>query len=176
MYDDNIQKTRKHRRTVTLLVSNEPGMLSRISGLFMRRNFNIDTLTVAASTTQEVSRMTISFLGDDKSSEQLTKQLHKIVNIIKVNDLPEQQSIIRDLALIKVHTKNLEHQNKVMAYCQAHKANIVNVNREDMVIEVAGSPAKIDSFLELVRPFGIKEIARTGSTGMSRGSTSFEKA
>ncbi len=176
MYGDNIQKTKKHRHTIALLVSNEPGMLARIAGLFTRRNFNIDTLTVGVSTTPEVSRMTISFFGDDRAYEQLMKQLNKMVNITKVSDLPEKGSIIRDLVLVKVHTKNIDHHNQVMAYCNAHKAKVLNVSREDILAEVVGSPDKIDAFLELMRPFGIKEIARTGITGMSRGSTNFEKA
>ena len=175
MYDDNITHYRKHQHTITLIVSNEPGMLARVAGLFMRRNFNIEALTVAQSTKPEISRMTISFKGDDKVYEQLAKQLNKVVTIVKVSDLPPDISIIRELALIKIHTKGPEEQKQLMAYCQAHEAKVAHVNRDDMTVEIVGSPHKIDSFLELVKPMGIKELARTGATGLFRGNTGFEK-
>ena len=126
MYDDNITHYRKHQHTITLIVSNEPGMLARVAGLFMRRNFNIEALTVAQSTKPEISRMTISFKGDDKVYEQLAKQLNKEVNIVKVSDLPPDISIIRELALIKIHTKGPEEQKQLMAYCQAHEAKVAH--------------------------------------------------
>lgn len=174
MYGDNLQKIKGHRRIVAIMVANEPGMLARISGLFMRRNFNIDGLTVGTSTNPDVSRMTISFFGDDRASEQLEKQLHKIVNVIKVNDLPAH-SIIREVALIKVNTKSKKEQDEIMEYCKAHDGKIANAEHDDMIIEVVGEPEKVDSFIRLMKHYGVKEIARTGSTGMSRGSIGFEK-
>jgi len=175
MFDDAIRKLKGRHHTLAILVYDEPGVLARVSSLFMKRNFNINTLTVGPSSQQGVSRITISFFGDEKIFEQLVKQLYKLIDVIKVSNLPDKISIIRELALIKIHTKNLQAQNQIKMYCHSYKARIVNIAKDDVVVELIGKPDKVDSFLELVKPMGIREISRTGITAMSRSNINFEK-
>ena len=137
--------------------------------MFMKRNFNIDNLTVGPSTMENVSRMTITFQGDDKMYEQMSKQLNKLIDVIKVSDLPEVSSVIRDLALIKVKAKSINEQNQIMNYCHAYRAKIVNISPDEMIVEIVGRPSKIDAFILLVKKLGIVEISRTGITAMARG-------
>ncbi len=176
MYDDRKTVLHPHHHTLSLLVYDEPGVLSRIANMFMKRNFNINTLTVGPSTREGVSRMTITFIGDNRIYEQMVKQLNKLIDVIKVSDLPKNNSIIRELALIKVKAKTTAVQNQVMNYCQAYRARVVNMSQDNIVVEVVGKPEKIDSFIQLVKNIGIAEISRTGITAMSRSYTDFEKA
>ncbi len=173
MYDDAKKTLDPHYHTVALLVHDEPGVLARIANLFLKRNFNISTITVGSSTIPDVSRITISFQGDDKIYEQIVKQLNKLIDVIKVSDLPKETSIFRDLALIKIRTDDVEVQNKVMNYCNAYRARIVNITPEEVIVEMVGKPDKIDAFLQLVKN-NLKEIARTGITAMSRSTINFE--
>lgn len=171
MYDPREKKLHPHKHTLAILVHDEPGVLARIANMFMRRNFNIDNLTVGQSGVEGVSRMTITFRGDDKMYEQMTKQLNKLIDVIKVSDLPESSSVIRDLALIKVKAKNVNEQNQIMNYCHAFRARVVNISQDEMIIEIVGRPQKIDALVQLVKRLGIVEISRTGITAMARGTT-----
>lgn len=119
MYSDRIAELNPHPHTIALLVNDEPGVFSRVSNLFMKRNFNINTITVGSSVRQGISKITITFFGDDRVYEQLVKQLSKLIDVVKTIDLPEQESVIRDLALLKVRTKKVEDQNQLMNYCKA---------------------------------------------------------
>ena len=175
MYDDRRKTLHPHHHTVAMLVYDEPGVLSRIANMFMKRNFNINTLTVGPSTKKGISRMTITFYGDDKIYEQMVKQLNKLIDVVKVSDLPVDNSIIRELALIKIKTKTIDMQNQIMSYCQAYRANVVNMTQDNIVVEVVGKTDKIDSFIQLVSGVGISEVSRTGVTAMSRGHIDFEK-
>ncbi|MFH1591619.1 MAG: acetolactate synthase small subunit [archaeon] len=174
MYSDRIVKTRPKDHTLAILVYDEPGVFMRISNLFLKRNFNITTLTVSPSATAGLSRFTITFRGDDNTYEQMVKQLNKLVDVIKTSDMESKSSIVRDLCLIKVKTKDLHAQNQVMNYCQSYHGKVVDITQEEVVVELVGKPDKIDAFLELVRPLGIKEIARTGVTALTRGNKSVE--
>lgn len=174
MYDDAKKILNPHYHTVAMLVHDEPGVLARIANLFMKRNFNINTITVSTSTIPDVSRITISFMGDDKIYEQIVKQLNKLIDVIKVSDLAKESSIFRDLALVKIRTDSLEDQNKMMNYCQAYRAKIVNITPDEVIVEMVGKPEKINAFLQLVQ-HNVKEIARTGITAMSRSSANFEE-
>ena len=168
MYDTKTHKLHPHNHTVALLVYDEPGVLSRIANMFMKRNFNINTITVGPSSKENISRITISFKGDDSVYEQMVKQLNKLIDVVKVSDLPPATSVIRELALIKIKVKDIHDQNRVMNYCQTYRANIIHITNNEIITEVVGKPEKIDAFLKLVKG-QIKEVARTGITAMARG-------
>lgn len=169
MYADKVYPKHIHRHILSILVHDEPGVLTRISSLFFKRNFNINTLTVGPSATKGISRITISFFGDDRVYEQLVKQLNKLIDVLKVSDLLPHDSVIRDLCLIRIKTKDVRDQNQVMNYCHAYRARIVDISPEEVIVEMLGKPEKIDAFLEIVKPMGVKELARTGVTAMARG-------
>jgi acetolactate synthase-1/3 small subunit len=153
------------------LVEDEPGVMQRISGMFTRRHFNIDTISVGHTEKTGISRMTITFLGDDKKAEQIIKQLNKIIEVIKVTRM-EDVSIQRELALVKLNTPDENSRREVVQYANIFRAKIVDVSKDSMIVEVTGNGNKVDAFVKLVNPFGIKELAITGVTAMSRGSNS----
>lgn len=155
------------RHTVSVLVQNEFGVLSRISGLFSGRGFNIESLTVAETLEPSVSRMTIVTRGDDKVLEQITKQLNKLVSVIKVHDFTGEEHIERDLALIKVSSKS-DNRAEILSIVDIFRAKVVDVSPRNYTIEITGDAEKIGAITELLRPFGIKEIVRTGSVAMAR--------
>ncbi len=155
------------RHTVSVLVQNEFGVLSRISGLFSGRGFNIESLTVAETLDPCVSRMTIVTRGDDKVLEQITKQLNKLVSVIKVHDFTGEEHIERDLALIKVSSKS-ENRAEILSIVDIFRAKVVDVSPRSYTIEITGDTEKIGAITALLRPFGIKEIVRTGSVAMAR--------
>ena len=175
MFGDNIKRLDPHKHNVALLVNDEPGVFARISNLFMKRNFNIDTITVGASNMKGMSRITLSFIGDDIQYEQLVKQLNKLIDVVKTTDLPESRAVIRELALIKVNTKSEKEQTQIMNFSNAFRANVVNVGPKEMIVQITGKTTKVDSFIELVKPMGIVEVARTGVTAMARSNNNFEK-
>src|SRR3989344_5043438 len=174
MYSDNLRKQKIEHHTIAILVHDEPGVLTRISSLFMKRNFNINTLTVGHSANEGVSRMTISFLGDDRVYEQLVKQLSKLIDVIKIIGLPDKKSIIRELALVKIHTKNANEQKQVMSFCSAYRCKVISMTSKIIVVEIVGKPDKVESFIKLARTVGVKEVSRTGVTAMSRGHEEFK--
>lgn len=168
MYGNKNVNSESHCHTLGILVNDEPGVLTRISGMFMKRNFNIKTITVGASNLKGISKITVSFYGNDEVYEQLVKQLNKLIDVIKTTDLSGSTSVVRELALIKISVKNVQEQNQIMNYCRIHKARVVNVTQEDMIIEIVGKSDKIDTFYKLASTFGIKDISRTGVTAISR--------
>ncbi|MBI5388789.1 acetolactate synthase small subunit [Candidatus Woesearchaeota archaeon] len=170
MYADKRTPLDPHHHVVVLHVYDEPGVLTRITGLFNKRNFNIDTITVGKSAKEGISRITISFFGDDNVYEQLTKQLNKLIDVIKINDLSSDAAVIRELALITIATKKVQHQEQLKTYLEAYRAKPVSITRDDTVVEIVGTPDKVDAFIDLVRQFGVKEVARTGVTGIGRSS------
>lgn len=175
MYTDKRTTLHPHFHTVAILVYDEPGVLARIANLFMKKNFNIDTITVGSSSKEGISRITICFFGDDNAYEQTVKQLYKLIDVIKVSDLPAFDSVLREVALIKIKSDSVNLQNQIMNYCHSYRARIVNINPNEVIVEVIGKPEKINSFIQLVKTIGIKEIARTGTTGMYRGNNNFEE-
>ncbi|MFC1821118.1 acetolactate synthase small subunit [Thermodesulfobacteriota bacterium] len=155
------------RNILSLLVDNEPGVLSRIAGLFSGRGFNIESLSVAATTDPLVSRMTIVTTGDKTIVEQIKKQLNKLINVIKVNDFTDIPFVQREVALIKVRAKP-EHRAEILRMVDIFLSRVVDVGNEYYTVEVTGDEEKINAFLNLIRPMGIKEISRTGAIALAR--------
>jgi len=155
------------RHTISVLVVNEFGVLSRISGLFSGRGFNIESLSVAETLDPHVSRMTIVTSGDEKVLEQITKQLNKLVNVIKVYDFTDEEHIERELVLIKVAV-NAEARAEILSIVDIFRARVVDVSPRSYTIEMTGDEEKIGAIVELLRPFGIREIVRTGRIAMAR--------
>ncbi len=155
------------QHTISVLVENHFGVLARVAGLFSARGFNIDSLAVGETQDPEVSRMTVVANGDDRVVEQIMKQLNKLVDVIRVEDLTAQDLIARELVLIKIGA-NASTRNDIMHVVNTFRAKIVDVGPESMTIEVTGSEGKIDAMLELLRPFDLKEVVRTGQIAMAR--------
>jgi len=155
------------RHTISVLVTNEFGVLSRISGLFSGRGFNIESLSVAETLDPLVSRMTIVTSGDDKVMEQITKQLNKLINVIKVYDFTTEEHIERELALVKVAV-SAEARAEILSIIEIFRARVVDVSPRSYTVEITGDEEKIVAMTELLRPFGIREIVRTGRIAMAR--------
>lgn len=151
------------------LVEHKPGVLYRVSNMFRRRNFNIESITVGACEDGDTARMTITVQGDEATVEQVVKQLQKLIDVIRVSILEPGKSVIRELALVKVYTADSKAKSDVVNYASIFRGRIVDVSKDSMIIEVTGSPSKIDAFIELLKAYGIKELARTGVVAMSRG-------
>ncbi len=152
------------------LVEDKPGVMQRISGLFRRRNFNIDSITVGRSEKEGISRMTLVVKGDEKIVEQVVKQLNKLIEVVKVSRVDEKESVVRELALIKVSTKTDKERAEIVQFTNIFRGGIVDVSRDSLIVEITGSSSKIDAFIDLVKSYGIIELARTGLTAMVRGS------
>lgn len=153
---------------ISVTVENRFGVLARIAGLFSARGYNIDSLCVAETDDPTVSRMTIVVKGDEKILEQIYKQLNKLIDVIKVQDLTKEEHIERELALIKVNTPSFEERQEVMQLVSIFRAKIVDVGKKTLTIEISGNGSKINAFLELLKTFGIKEIIRTGKIAITR--------
>jgi acetolactate synthase I/III small subunit len=161
-----VRTGRKH--VLSILVENKPGVLTRIAGLFARRGFNIDTLAVGPTEDERVSRITLTLDGAIHPIDQVTKQLHKLVNVLKIRDLEPQETLARELALFKIAAEG-PTRTEVMQICEIFRAKIVDVTRRSVVAEITGTCDKVDAFEQLVRPFGLIEMARTGEIAISRG-------
>jgi acetolactate synthase I/III small subunit len=156
---------RKH--LLSLMVENRPGVLARIALLFSRRGFNIDTLAVGPTDDPDVSRITLTVDGAVHPIDQVTKQLHKLVNVIKIRDMEPDTTVSREMALFKV-SASVENRAEIMEFSQIFRAQIVDVSRRTMTIEVTGTADKIDAFERMVRPHGLVEMARTGEVAIAR--------
>ncbi len=163
-----------HTKTYILnvLVENNPGVLYRISNLFTRRGFNMDSVSVGQSEKNGLSRMTIAFKGDERLAEQVVKQINKLVEIIKASILHPSTSVARELALVNVKTPNEKIRSDVINYTEIFKGHIVDVSHESLIIEITGDPEKINAFIDLLSLFSVNEIARTGITALKRGKKS----
>jgi acetolactate synthase I/III small subunit len=159
---------RKH--IVSILVENKPGVLTRVTGLFARRGFNINTLAVGPTDDETVSRITITLDGAVHSIDQVTKQLHKLIEVLKIRDLEPEDTLARELALFKISADS-GTRAEVMQICEIFRAHIVDVSKRAIVAEVTGVQEKVDAFERLVRPFGLVEMARTGEIAIARGRT-----
>jgi acetolactate synthase I/III small subunit len=155
--------------TLVSLVQDEPGVLTRVAGLFRRRGFNIESLSVGHCEQPGLSRMTIVVQGDDSEVDQVTKQLDKLINVVRVTDITRLDMVARELALIKVSAKS-DDRSEIMQIVDIYRAKIVDVATDSLTVEVTGGEDKIDSLLRLLMPFGITEMARTGRTALTRGS------
>ena len=155
------------KHTIAVIVENKSGVLTRIAGLFSRRSFNIDSLSVGGTENPDYSRMTITVQGDRDVLEQVIKQLSKLINVIRVSELDPSESIERELAIIKVNADK-ESRSEIMQIVNIFRAKIIDVSHRSMIIEVTGDEEKIDAIVQMLRQFGIKEIARTGQVSMVR--------
>lgn len=159
------------RHTLAVLVENKFGVLSRVAGLFARRGYNIDSLAVGVTENPNVSRMTLVVRGDDHVVEQVSKQLNKLIDVIRVTDLDADESVERELALIKVKSDK-DTRAEIIQIVDIFRARIVDVASKSIIIEVTGDEEKIAAIEKLLKPFGIKELVRTGRIALTRGSKS----
>lgn len=150
-----------------VLVANQPGVLSKVAGLFSRRGFNIDSLTVGVTEDPNVSRMTIVVEGDESVIEQVSKQLNKLIDVIKVADIAEN-SVARELALIKVGATP-GNRNEIIQIVNVFRAQVVDISKDSMIIEITGDEKKVNALQEMLKDFGIKEMVRTGVIAVDRG-------
>lgn len=155
------------KHTIAVLVENHFGVLARVSGLFSARGFNIDSLTVGETEDPTISRMTIVVDGDDRVLEQIMKQLNKLIDVIKVVDLTDEETIDREIVLAKINA-SASTRADIIQIVNTFRAKIVDVNPKTMTIEVTGTESKLDAMLELLRPFGIRELVRTGLIAIAR--------
>src|SRR5690625_825536 len=156
------------KHTISILVNDQPGVLQRVAGLFGRRGYNIDSITVGESEEQGLSRMVIVTTGDKQTVEQISKQLYKLIDVIKVVDLSENPMVDRELALLKV-SADAEKRAEILSVVETFRAAVVDIGSTTMIVQVVGDSTKVDAMTELLRPYGIKEISRTGVTAMTRG-------
>jgi acetolactate synthase-1/3 small subunit len=156
------------KHTLSVLVENKPGVLVRVAGLFARRGFNIDSLVVAETEDESVSRMTITVGEQDRSVEQITKQLHKLVNVLKITKLDPSDSVERELLMVKVKA-DVRTRPDIMQMVELFGARVADVSPEVLLIEMTGTREKVSAFTELLQPFGVVELMRTGRLAMSRG-------
>jgi acetolactate synthase I/III small subunit len=157
----------KRRHTISILVENKFNALSRIAGLFSAKGYNIDSLSVGPTEDETVSRMTIVTEGDDPIIEQITKQLHKLIDTIKVVDLTFESFVERELVLLKIHT-TAQTRPEIMQIAEIFRAKVVDISPRTLTLEATGSKQKVDAFIKMLKPFVIKEIARTGQVALKR--------
>ena len=156
------------KRVLSLLVDNTAGVLSRVSGMFSRRDYNIDSLTVGVTENPDYSRMTVVVVGDDRTLDQIEKQLLKLEDVVEVEELVDGESVCRELVLVKVRADKEEKQ-QIIAVADVFRAKIVDVSLNSLMIELTGNVNKVEAFLGLLDGFDILEIVRTGVTGLTRG-------
>ncbi len=156
-------------RVVSAIVENKPGVLHSVANLFRRRNFNIESITVGATEDKELSRITITVNADEKTLDQVVKQLDKLVDVVGVAELDPSSIVTRELALVKINVPSSKERSDVINCVQVFRGRVVDVSSESLIVEITGTPDKIDAFLNLMKTFGIIELARTGITALSRG-------
>src|SRR3954449_4488379 len=158
---------RKH--ILSILAENKPGVLTRVAGLFARRGFNIDTLAVGPTDDPTLSRFTLTLDGAAHPIDQVTKQLHKLVNVIKIRDLEPGDTVARELALLKISSSEGDARAQIMQYTDIFRGKVVDVSKRAVTVEVTGTDDKIEAFEDMVRPFGLIEMVRTGEIAVARG-------
>ncbi|WP_310550848.1 acetolactate synthase small subunit [Paenibacillus glufosinatiresistens] len=156
------------KQTISILVNDQPGVLQRVAGLFGRRGFNIESITVGQSEETGLSRMVIVTIGDEHTLEQIEKQLYKLIDVIKVVDLSIKPMVARELALIKVKAEPPQRP-EIMGVVETFRASVIDIGSMSLLVQVVGDTQKIDAMIELLKPYGIKELSRTGVTAMMRG-------
>lgn len=157
------------KRIITATVQNRSGVLNRITGMLTKRQFNIESITVGETEKEGISKMTFVIdVADHQKVEQLTKQLNKQIDVIKVNDITDTAHVVRELALIKVAAPRQLH-GEIQSVIMPFRASIIDVSKDSLIIEITGKPEKIDAIIELLKPYGIKELNRTGITAFTRG-------
>ncbi len=166
-------ETRRH--VLVAVVLNKPGVLNRVSSLMRARNFNIDSLAVSHTDREDVSRMTITLHGDDVAVEQAAKQLYRLIDVLKVQDVTAEPTIEHELALVKVRATD-SNRDEIMRVVELSRGRVVDLVDGSVIAEVTGTESEIDEFVSLVRAYGIKELVRTGAVVMARGAGSIEEA
>lgn len=159
---------KEHKKTFQLLVDNTSGVLSRISGLFSRRGYNIESITAGVTADPRITRITIVASGDDDTLEQIEKQVGKLIDVRDIHELKKEESVFRELAMVKVRA-NANQRENVIALTNIFRGNIIDVSAESLMIEVTGNSGKIDAFINLLDGYEILELARTGIAGLGRG-------
>jgi acetolactate synthase-1/3 small subunit len=162
-----IRTGRKH--VLSILVENKPGVLARIAGLFARRGFNIDSLAVGPTDDESMSRITLTVDGAAHPIDQVTKQLHKLVHVIKIRDLAPSETVSRELALFKISCQDGDARAQVMQFTDIFRGNVVDVSKRSVTVEITGTDDKVEAFEDMVRPFGLIEMVRTGEIAVARG-------
>ena len=158
----------QEQHTIVALVQDKPGVLNRVASMFRRRGFNISSLAVGRSETIGFSRMTFVVDGDMATVDQVTKQLYKLIDVVKVSDISEEDVVLRELALIKVRTTP-STRPEILQLAEIFRSSIVDVSSDSIILEVTGDVEKVDSLIRILRPFGIREVMRTGRVGLMRG-------
>jgi len=156
-------------KVIAALVENKPGVLHSIATMFRRRGFNIESITVGHTEQKGIARMTITVNGDAKTLEQVIKQMHKLIDVVKVSGLEPENIVTRELALVKVNVPDTKIRSDVINCVNVFRGRVVDVSPETLTIEITGTPDKVDAFLNLMKTYGIMELARTGITALSRG-------
>ena len=164
-----------HRHVLVAIVLNKPGVLNRVASLMRARSFNIETLAVSHTDVPEVSRMTLTLRGDDVAVEQAAKQLYRLIDVLKVQDVTSDPTVEHEIALIKVRADD-RNRGEVLTLAEMYKAKVVDLAAESLIVEATGTEAEVDALIGLLRGFGIKELVRSGTVVMSRGAGSIEEA
>jgi len=154
---------------IACLVENKPGVLYEVANMFRRRNFNIDSISVGTTEEKDLARMTIAVKGDNWTIEQVVKQLRKLIDVIRVTTLDPKDSVIREMALVKTHVPSAQSRSEILQYVDIFRGRVIDVASDSVTAEITGDSDKVDAYVELMRPFGVKEIARTGITALARG-------
>jgi acetolactate synthase-1/3 small subunit len=161
-------------KVISVLVENKPGVLHSVANLFRRRNFNIESITVGATQQQDIARMTITVNADEKTLDQVVKQVAKQIDTLTVEELEQGTFVMRELALIKVKITNSKERSDVINFVNVFRGRIIDVSTDSITVEITGGPDKIDAFLNLMKTFGVLELARTGITALARGAKSIK--
>jgi len=164
----NVKKHEK-RHIIGILVEDQPGVMAKLSGLFSRRGFNIDTIIVGKTAKPGISHIVISLVADDRTIEQVEKQVNKLIDVIKIIDLNPKHAVVREHCLVKV-SSSAESRQDIQNFAELHKAKVLDVNHKSIIVEIVGSSEKVDAFIELMKNYGIKEFSRSGANALQRGS------
>ena len=161
-------------KVISVLVENKPGVLHSVANLFRRRNFNIESITVGATQQKDIARMTITVNADEKTLDQVVKQVAKQIDTLTVEELEQGNFVMRELALIKVKITVSKERSDVINFVNVFRGRIIDVSTDSITVEITGGPDKIDAFLNLMKTFGVLELARTGITALARGAKSIK--
>jgi len=156
------------RHVLSALVQNQPGVLAQVSGMLASRGFNIDSLAVGETEDAQLSRMTFTVVGDDNTLDQVRKQLDKIVSVVRVDDISSENFVERDLMLIKIKAPS-EKRSEIALLVEMFRGRVVDIDHDNLMVEISGQESKIEAFIDLMRPYGIMELARTGRIALVRG-------
>lgn len=160
---------KKENHIISAIVEHKPGVLYSISNMFRRRGFNIESISVGPTEQSDLARITITVREDERVIEQVVKQMNKLIDVVKVSRLDPDNIVTREMALVKVHAEDAKTRSDVVNYVDIFRARVVDVSSMTVMVEITGDSSKINAFLDLMKPFGVKEVARTGITALSRG-------